>query len=113
MNTKEQYHQLQSELQTVLPTLAKAADAILDQEISKYPIFALSRQSLAMGSPLIEREAPEWSINATTLEEFATKGLIEAAKINNFRKVYKNPEEHICLFVVEEEGATFVFLPRK
>lgn len=113
METKERYQQLQEELQPLLPTVAQAADAILDQEISKYPIFALSRQGLAIGLPLYEREAPEWSINASTLEEFATKGLIEAEKVDNFRQVYKNPQEQICFFVVDEGSATFIFLPRK
>ena len=112
MDVKEQYHQLEIELKPFLPMLAKAADAILDQEISKYPIFTVCKEDLAIGLPLIENDGSAWSINATTLEEFATKNLIESDKVENFRSVYKEPTENLCLFVVDKSGATFIFLPR-
>ncbi len=106
------YQQLQTDLQPWIPTLGKAVDTILDQEVSKYPLFVVYKGDIAIGLPLVEREGEEWSINASTLEEFATKGLIEPDKVDNFKEVYKDPLEFICLFVVNPQGATFVFLPR-
>ena len=107
------YQHLQTELQAWLPTLGKAADTILDQEVSKYPLFVVYKGDVAIGLPLVERENEEWSINASTLEEFATKGLIQADKLENFQEIYKDPLEFICLFVVDKQGATFIFFPRK
>ena len=112
MDVKQKYQQLEMELKPLLPMLGKAADAILDQEVSKYPIFIIAKNDVAIGLPLIERAPPHWSVNATTLEEFATKGLIEPEKVEDFREVYKDPQENLCLFVIDEEKATFIFLPR-
>ncbi|MEL6635847.1 MAG: hypothetical protein AAFW73_03215 [Bacteroidota bacterium] len=107
------YEQLANELTPWVPTLAKAADTILDQEVSKYPIFVTYKGEIAIGLPLLERPANEWSFNASSLEEFATKGLITADRIENFREVYKDPTAFVCLFLITEAGANFAFLPRK
>ncbi len=106
---------LEQELQSYNKMLGQAADTILDQDVSNYPIFIVHQQDMAAGIPLVEQSKTEgsWSINASTLEEFVTKQLIESEKVNNFRAIYKNPKENLCLFVLSELGATFIFLPRK
>ena len=82
--------------------LSKAVEEILNQEVSKYPIFVLHKQEIALGVPLIERDKhnTNWSVNASTLEEFAVKKLIVDTKIDEFRKTYKSPETHYCVFVL-------------
>ena len=114
MNVNIKLKVLEQEMQTYKPILRKAADSILDQEVSKYPIFVLHQQEVSIGVPIIEKEKVKgnWSVNASSLEEFATKNLIESAKIDNFKKVYKDPKNYLCLFVLSELGATFVFIPR-
>ena len=84
------------------------------QEISKYPIFVLHKEPLELGISLKnEINTPnEWLVNLSTLEEFSTKQVIEASRVNRFTKIYKNPSEFLCLFVIDEFGANFVFLPR-
>lgn len=110
-----QYRFLEQELQAYNKILSKAADAVLDQDVSNYPIFVVHQQEMAAGIPLVKREetAGNWSVNVSSLEEFATKQLIDTDKINFFREKYKNPRENLCLFVLSELGATFIFLPRK
>ena len=105
---------IEQELKIFRPILAKAADKILDTELSKYPIFIAHKQEIAMGVPLIDmtKNQSPWSINASTLEEFAVKNLIIDAKIDSFRKTYKNPESHLCIFVLSDIGAQFIFMPR-
>lgn len=112
MDIKDQYNQLESQLKPLIPVIGKAADTILDEDVSKYPIFAVFKNELAIGLPLIERAAPAWSVNASTLEEFATKNLIGPDKVENFQEIYKDPTNFVCLFVVDNGGATFIFLPR-
>ena len=55
----------------------------------------------------------KWSVNASSLEEFVTKQIIQPDKVDNFKSVFKNPESDLCLFVLSELGAKFVFIPRK
>ena len=105
---------IEKDIESFKLILAKAVEEILNQEISKYPIFVLHRQEIALGVQLIEREKhnTSWSINASTLEEFAVKNLIVESKIDEFRNTYKNPETHFCIFVLSDIGAQFLFIPR-
>ncbi len=107
------YEQLAIEVKPWLSILNQAADAVLDQEVSKYPIMVVYKGEIAIGLPIIERPEEEWSFNASSLEEFATKGLITADGIEDFQGIYKDPTEFLCLFVVTKAKANFAFLPRK
>jgi len=111
---ESQYVQLEKELNPYKSLFSQAADAILDQEVSDYPIFVLHRQMVDIGLPLVEggTEAMPWSVNASTLEELATKKVIGMEKVDDFRKVYKDPKTFFCLFVLSDAGANFVFMPR-
>ena len=105
---------LEKELQPYKKLLGEAADRIMDQEVSKYPIFVAHQYEVDIGVLLVDRDQSEgnWSINASSLEEFATKNIIRSDRIENFREVYKDPLQHLCFFVLSEMGANFVFLPR-
>ena len=52
-----------------------------------------------------------WNLYISTLEEFSAKNLIRQERINEFRKIYKDPEDFYCLFVIEELGSKFAFIP--
>jgi len=109
-----QFRVLEEELQPYKNFLAKAADTVLEQEVSKYPIFIVHQQEFDAGIPLVNKEQTDgkWSVNLSTLEEFSTKNIILPEKLDEFREVYKDPTENLCLFVLSELGATFIFLPR-
>ena len=99
MPTADQFLALQQQLQPYKKILAQAADVILDENVSKYPIFIIHQQELNMGVSLVEAgEKIKWSVNASTLEEFVTKELIFMEKAQDFISTYKNPEENLCLF---------------
>ena len=112
--TESPYNHLETELKPYYSLLGQAADAILDQEISSYPIFVMHQQSVSIGVPLVEAAADKmpWSVNASTLEELATKKIIEMERVNDFRQIYKDPRDYFCLFVLSDSGADFVFVPR-
>lgn len=113
MPTADQFLALQLQLQPYKKILAQAADVILDENVSKYPIFIIHQQELNMGVSLIEAgDKLKWSVNASTLEEFVTKELIFMEKTKDFISTYKDPEEHLCLFVLSELGAQFIFIRR-
>jgi hypothetical protein len=108
------YAKMEEELKSQRAIMNKAADAILDQDVSSYPIFVVHQYQVDIGLPLLEKKAggPNWSVNASTLEELATKNVIEMERVEDFKEVYKDPKAFLCLFVLSELGANFIFLPR-
>jgi len=106
---------IEQELAGFRKLLAATADQVLSKNVSKYPIFVMHMQEVAVGVPLVVRgkNKAKWSINASTLEEFAVKKLINESRIDEFRKTYKDPKTHLCVFVLSDMGAQFLFIPRK
>ncbi len=114
MNDQLKYEKLNVQLKPYLNMMSKASDSIMVNDVSSYPIFVIHQSSLDIGLPLIDRETlgGKWSIHASTVEEFTTKQLIQSDKVDTFLQVFKDPSRFLCLFVVEEKSANFIFLPR-
>ena len=113
MSQTDRFLELEKELSPYKKILAQASDVILDEGVSKYPIFVIHQQEMDMGVLLIQAGTKfRWSVNASTLEEFVTKEIIYNEKAQEFIATYKDPEIYLCLFVLSELGAQFVFLPR-
>jgi len=93
--------------------ISKASAAILEQEISDYPIFVAHTDPLELGIPLMAPTADTWGIRGSTLEEFAARKLVDLEKIDSFKEVYKPVDKFYCLFIIQENMATFAFIPRK
>jgi hypothetical protein len=105
--------ELEKELLPYRKILAQAADVIINENVSKYPIFIIHQQELDMGLALIEAgEKLKWSVNASTLEEFVTKKLVFMDRVQEFISAYKDPEQYRCLFVLSELGAQFIYIRR-
>ena len=106
---------LESELRPYSGVLSKAYQTILDQDVSNYPIFVVHQHQVDMGLPLVDKESHKgnWSINASTLEEFVTKNIIQQEKIEEFKKVFFDQADQLCLFVLSELGAQFIFIPKE
>lgn len=113
METSE-YKHLEKELAPYKKIIGAASDAIIDQEITRYPIFVVHQHIIEIGIPLLgEDEDSKWRIQASSLEEFVSKQIIEENKVDSFRTIYKTPDKYYCLFVLSELGAKFIFLPRE
>ena len=114
MTKEKQLNDLKVALNPYFPVMAKASDAVLDQEVSEYPIFVLTNEIAHIGIPLIDEitSLNSWSMNMSSLEEFSTKQVIQAGKVDDFMGIFKDPKSYFCLFVVEQGGANFVFIPR-
>jgi len=108
------YLQLEKELKPYMEVMIKSSETIMDKEISKYPILVVHQQELELGVMVVKKNSKKesWNIQASTLEEFAMKQLIEPDKIEDFQAIFKNPKDFLCLFVVSELGAKFIFMPR-
>lgn len=115
MAIQDQFLKLKQDLHSYIPIISNASDAILDQGVSSYPIFVAHQHDVAIGIPIIEKQenGSNWSIHASTLEELVTKKIISPEKLEAFRSVFKPPTESLCFFVLSENGAQFVFIPRQ
>jgi hypothetical protein len=113
MEPAEKLKQIEAEIRPWIPLMGRLADQVLDQEVSRYPIFVVHPATIELGLPVVEKGPDSrWSIHVSTLEEFAAKQVIEAQKVPDFRQVYKDPEANLCLFVLSDLGAQFIFIPR-
>ncbi len=104
--------QIQTELQPAFPTLAQAADTILDAEVSAYPIFIAARVEAPIGVLLAHLQPTGWYLYASTLEELVARQVVLTQHLAQFRAVYKNPRQHFCIFAIQEQGSNFLFVPR-
>ncbi len=109
-----EYKLLQESLIMHRRTLSDAADVIMDQQVSSYPLFVAFRQEVELGVPLIAPaiSGEDWGIHASTLEELTARGVMQIEKVNAFREVYKDPRKFLCILVLRDPGAEFVFFPR-
>lgn len=110
----------ESPLVSLEKDLAFYADAIKEvgieimvEGISAHPIFIAHQHEVSIGEMILNKEElnTDWSIQASTLEEFVEKGIITKEKKEPFLKVYKRPEDFMCVFVIVPEGANFIYYP--
>jgi hypothetical protein len=106
---------LERDLKVYTESIHEVAIEIMVEGLSNYPIFIAYQHIVKLGELILDRDDlnMEWSINASTLEEFVEKGVIKKELQERFTKSYKNPHDFMCLFVVVPEGANFVYYPYK
>jgi hypothetical protein len=109
MELEEKYQQLKNDLIPFSSVMNKASETLLDEGI-----FIVSQLDIELGVPLVQRNPSnnKWSLNLSTLEELATKKIIQMERVDHFRSVFKDPDFFFCLFTLSDLGAQFIFLPR-
>ena len=112
---EEIYKSLHDDLEICRDYIRQVSTGMVKGEVTKYPIFVAMRgeNDVDIGLPIVSRTDFDisWNFNASHLEEFVTKGVVLREKANDFIKAYKNPAEFMCVFLAEETGASFVFMP--
>jgi hypothetical protein len=104
---------LEKDLKFFNQSIREVSVEIMVEGLSSYPIFIAHQHELALGELILDRYDlnTEWSIHASTLEEFVEKGIIKEVLKDRFIKSYKNPHDFMCVFVVVPEGANFIYYP--
>lgn len=104
---------LERDLSLYSDSIKEVATEIMVEGLSAYPIFVAHQHKVSIGELILDKDElnTEWSIQASTLEEFIENGIIHKDKKERFIKHFKKPEDFMCLFVVVPEGANFVFYP--
>jgi len=98
----------------VADTLKEASYQIRKRKFSDYPIFQIGKDAgIPVGQLLIDKHevATVWYYNASFLNEFLQRHLIEEDKEEEFKGNYKDPDEFCCLFVIDGEFTRFVYIP--
>ena len=92
--------------------MTQAAETVVNEDVSKYPIFVVHQHQVDIGIPIVdmEEQKAKWSVHVSTLEEFVTKQIVTLDKLEEFKRTYKKAEDKLCVFVLSELGATFIFL---
>ena len=105
--------ELNQNLNIYKESIREISEEIIDNQVSKYPIFIASREETNLGKKIIDKEelALEWSINASTLEEFVRRKIVLENKLEAFKKSYKDPRKFLCVFTLLTENAGFIYLP--
>jgi len=106
---------LESDLKLYSESIREVSTEIMVEGISLYPIFIAHQHKVSIGELLLDKDElnTDWTIHASTLEEFVEKGIILADKKENFIRNFKNANEFMCVFVIVPDGANFVFFPYK
>ena len=104
---------LERDLKLFNESIREVAVEIMLEGLSLHPIFVAHQHELKLGEVILDRNElnTEWSIHASTIEEFTERGIIKAELKERFLTTYKNPHDFMCLFVVVPEGANFVYYP--
>ena len=104
---------LEADLKFYNESLKEVAVEIMAEGISAYPIFVAHQHEVKLGEVILDKNDlnTDWSIHASTMEEFIEKGLILPDKQEKFLKQYKDAYQFMCVFVIVPEGANFVFFP--
>ncbi|MEI2275421.1 hypothetical protein OHD16_25070 [Sphingobacterium sp. ML3W] len=106
---------LQVDLDFYSESIREVSMEIIEEGYSSYPIFVAHQHEVSVGEVILDRVDLEtnWTINASTLEEFVELDIIQEDRKATFIQNYKSAKDYMCLFVVVAEGANFVFYPYK
>jgi hypothetical protein len=104
---------LEIDLKLFNESIREVAIEIMVEGLSRYPIFVAHQHEVALGEMILDKDDinSDWSINASTLEEFLERNIIKKELKQRFIDTYKKPEDFMCVFVIVPEGANFVFFP--
>lgn len=104
---------LRTDLKFFNDAIKEVAMEIIAEGLSEYPIFIAHQHEVNMGEMILDRHElqSQWTIHASTLEEFTERGIINKDLKPRFMQTYKDPAAYMCVFVIVAEGANFVFHP--
>ena len=104
---------LEADLKIYSDSIKEVAVEIMAEGISLYPIFVAHQHEVKLGELILDKDElnMNWTIQASTLEEFVERGIVHREKKEKFIKQFKEPSDFMCLFVIVPEGANFIFFP--
>lgn len=104
---------LKKDLDFYKESIQEVSAEMMAEGYTLYPIFVAHQLKVDLGEMILDRDElnTQWSIQASSLEEFVDRGIIKEDKKEYFERNFKSANDFMCLFVVVPEGANFVFYP--
>lgn len=104
---------LKTDLDFYKEAIREVSTELRSEQYTQFPIFIAHQHEVTVGEVILDRTelGTEWTIQASSLEEFLEVGIVKEDKKDKFIQKFKNAEKFICLFVIVPEGANFVFYP--
>lgn len=95
--------------------LREVSADILSGGFSKYPVFVAHQEPVAIGDLIIDASEHQRSFNisATVLESLVEKNIVTKDREERFTEAFKDPAKFMCVLLVTDKGANFVFVPFK
>ncbi|MGY6741110.1 MAG: hypothetical protein ACXIUQ_00130 [Cecembia sp.] len=97
----------------IAEVLKEASYQVRSRKFSEFPIFPISKEEQPIGQLFMGKteKGLDWNYYITYLDEFVQRKLIAEELLEDFKKAYKNPDEFCCLFVMDKEFTSFVYIP--
>ncbi|GEM_PF-6020657 len=94
-------------------TMYQASQRILQEGVTKYPMFIATRDLSQLGVPLIlgKEYRREWNIFMSSPEEFYNKQVMSRAEIEQFLKDFKDPQKYLCVLFIEGKDIRLLYIP--
>jgi hypothetical protein len=117
--TEEEFNKLIENLNVDLKIydemIKEVSSDMIKEAFTQYPIFIATEHEVKLGELILEKDdhAATFSIYATTLEEMVERKLVLESKKEEFIRTYKDPKKFMCVMLITETIASFVFVPYK
>jgi len=106
-------------LGTISEDFVKVADTLKEASYQirkagfEFPMFPICKDEQPIGQLLLQRNlnGTSWNYYASFLDEFLQRNLVGFDKVEEFKEAYKDPDEFCCLFVIDKQFTSFVFIP--
>ncbi|MEZ4804140.1 MAG: hypothetical protein R2852_01260 [Bacteroidia bacterium] len=104
---------LQADMEFYKDSIKEVSDEIIKEGFSQYPLFIAHQEEVKLGELILDKEelGTNFTIQASTLEEFVERKIISKNNVQLFKKAYKDPKIQCCIFLITGQGAQFVFVP--
>ncbi len=105
---------LERDLRYYASYLQGIAHEILDSGTSKYPVFvAFESGNPELGRLVLDHRQldTKWSVRASAMEEFINRKVLGLEQFARFKKSWKDPNDFMCVFVLDPQQPSFVYFP--
>lgn len=113
--TPQLLQSIEDDFKKAAPVLEAAIQQVLDEGITRYPVFVLHTGGAKLGAALApwlaESGLEKWQFNLSPLEELVAKGVLERERVTDFKRQYLDPTEKACLLVADAASPRVIFLP--
>lgn len=102
------------QLHFYLELMKEAFEGVINEDVSRYPVFIFHQQEMNVGLPISDRNQNngEWSVNISTLEEFYIKGIVTIEQVEEIKaKIIGQPPQFCCMLLYEGKGS-LIFVDR-